>query len=203
MKKLLTLALGLVLTVSLAACSKTPAKNPSQSSSEIASVVSSETTSEAKYVEFYLEGLLEKVEVETVNGSVGNYEISINTDEFVLQKTETVDIFTRKDKSLLEADFCISKYSEADPDEFISNMKKQFNADYEFCSATKDIKIGKYNATEVLFQGNLRDKQYCKTCFLVDCGKEQFLIEAHYTMEMFEGLYVQMVAYFNTFTYLG
>lgn len=152
------------------------------------------------YVTVFREGEASEIPVETVRGTVGDYLIAIDPEYFVFTSHETVDMFSYENwDDDMAVFFCISNYAKEDPEEFISDVIQQHDQMYQGIDLG-DTTIGGYPATAVYLRDYRENPAYQKHVFLIQCGSENYVLEAQFTHEMYEGLYAIMQALFDTFT---
>lgn len=152
------------------------------------------------HVEVFREGEVSQIPVETVMGTVGDYLIANDPEYFVFTAHETVDMFSHENWSGdMAVYFCISDYAKNDTDEFISDIIRQYGSLYRAIDL-EDTTIGGYPATAVYLRDYRENPAYQNHVFLIQCGDENYVLEAQFTAEMYEGLYAIMWALFDTFT---
>ena len=158
--------------------------------------------SEQQYIEVTREGFTEKIPVETVKGTVGDYTIANDPELFDYHPTETVDLFEYKyDFDGGDVYFAISDYYGTDRQEFVYSTVEQFGKEYESYSVA-ETKIAGYNAVKVCFNNDKTNRDFQKEIIMVDCGEQQYLFETSFLFEMYEGAYVIMTELFDTFKIL-
>lgn len=188
----------LVLCMVLAGCASSAG-----SAGESSSVTAMPTTQipETGFVEVTREGETRQIPVVFVDGTVGSYTIATDPEYFTFTSHETVDMFAYESwQGEQPVYYAISAYSNAyDAEQFVADCLTQFEALYTSCS-TETLTVGGYDATLIRFTGYREAAEYCRHIYLLDCGDSRYLIEAEFTMEMYEGLYAIMRALFDTFT---
>ena len=152
------------------------------------------------YVEVFREGEVSKIPVETVRGTVGNYLIAMEPEYFVFTPRETADFFTYENwPGDMAVYFCISGYAETDPQVFLEDMIGLNDQLYQAVNI-EETTIGSYPATAIYLRDYQEDPAYQKHIFFIRCDSGNYLLEAQFTSEMYEGLYAIMQALFDTFT---
>lgn len=152
------------------------------------------------YVEVFREGEASNIPVETVRGTVGDYLIAIDPEYFVFTPHETVDMFSYEDwGGDMAVFFCISDYTGNDPDGFTSDVIQQYGSSYQGIDLA-DTTIAGYPATAVYLRDHRENPAYQNHIFLIQCGSKNYILQAQFVAEMYEGLYAIMRALFDTFT---
>lgn len=150
-----------------------------------------------EYVEVSREGEVSRIPVVTVDGTVGNYRIAMDPEYFTFLPGETADLFSCEIWDG-EVYFAISAYHGGDTQQFLNDIIDQFGRMYKAVDV-EDVTIGGYPSTGVYLRQNKNEPDFNKHIFLIDCGDAQYILEAQFTTEMYEGLYAIMRALFDTF----
>ncbi len=199
MKKILLWSLILTLLVSLAACkpSEPVHTDPQESSTP---PESSDATEESVpedsvvTIRFSREGEITELQVPMVEGTVGNYRIATNPELFQLNSMENVDVF---EYTLWQRQppvyYAVSYLAGMSADAAAQGLVLQNDGEQR-----EDEALGAYMAKVVTVSGV--DAQMSQTHFyLIDHAGGCYMIETRFTLEMYEGLFPQMRALFDTF----
>ncbi len=205
MKKILLWTLILTLLVSLAACKPSePVHTDPQESAEPSESSTPPESSDATEesvpedsvvtIRFSREGEVTELQVPMVDGTVGNYRIATNPELFRHESVENVDVF---EYTLWQSQppvyYAVSYLAGMSADTAAQGLALQNDGEQ-----VDDEMIGAYSAKVVLVSG--ADAQMSQTFFyLIDHAGGCYMIETHFTLEMYEGLFPQMRALFDTF----
>ena len=154
------------------------------------------------YIEFSREGEVSRVPVEIVRGSFGNYSIATDPEYFTYTAGDGVDRFAYDAwNGELTVYYCVYMNNEFTMQQLADGLMHQNSDSYEN-SMTEQIQLGDYAATALYFDGYSGYSDYCMHFYLIESNDGCFVIETQFTREMYEGLYAQMRALFDTFTML-
>lgn len=182
----------LMMALSLVGCAK---RNPgSAAGPETTTPADTAVKDDIVYITFYREGEGTTIPVTMVDGITGNYRIATNPEIFRKYSSENSDVF---------------HYTlwENQPDVYYSvtydshtTAKAQANSLLEKHNGatSENVKIGGYDAIAVYASDSdaFMTQQHF---YLIDHNGGCFLIETRFVMEMYEGLFPQMRALFDTF----
>ena len=151
------------------------------------------------FVEVFREGERSQIPVEIVQGTVGSYTIAMDPEYFTFHPQETVDLFSYDAWTEGPGVFyAVSDYrDDVDLLQFVADTTNQYAPLFTSCS-TQEITLAGFPATAIYLESFLLDADYQYHIFLVNCQGNYYLIEASFTMEMYEGLYAIMQACFET-----
>ena len=151
------------------------------------------------YVEVFREGEADQIPVEIVRGTVGNYTIAMDPEYFTFYSQETVDLFSYDAWTDAPGVFyAVSDYrDDVDPQQYLADAIAQYAPLFNSYS-TQEVTLAGFPATAIFLEGFLMDPSYQYHSYLVNCDGNYYLIEASFTMEMYEGLYAIMRACFET-----
>ena len=196
MKQMVCILLALFNVLSLVGCASTGGRGSATSAATAAATTEAPKTG---FVEVMREGESQQISVVFVDGGVGSYTIAMDPEYFTHSHQETADIFAYEAwPGTHPVYYAISAYTGAyDAETFLADSVAQFESLYT-AYTTSDTTLAGYPATVICFDGLREAPEYCRHIYLVDCGDARFLIEAEFTLEMYEGLYAIMRALFNT-----
>ncbi len=174
-----------------------PATQPAVQPAEITQA----TEPQQFYVEVFREGEASQIPVEIVRGTVGNYTIAMDPEYFTFYPQETVDLFSYDTWTDGPGVFyAVSDYQDdVDLQQYVAETTAQYAPLFDSCS-TQEITLAGFPATAIYLENFLLDPDYQYHIYLVNCQGNYYLIEASFTMEMYEGLYAIMRACFDTMT---
>lgn len=179
----------LMMALSLAGCAK---RNPESDTTgpEPTTTVASETVS----ITFYREGEGTTITVPMVTGSTGNYRIATNPEIFRKYSSEDSDVFWY---TLWESQpniyYSVTYYPDATAQFMESSLLNKYTG-----ATSEEVKVGQYDAICVSISNSdqFRSQQHF---YLIAHNDGCFVIETQFIMEMYEGLFPQMRALFDTF----
>ncbi len=203
MKKWICAVLAVIMMLSLAACASRQGSTAGGAAPEVTPEPTPEPTPEAitpdtVSITFYREGEGTTLSVPMVDGYNGMYRIATNPEIFRHEANASSDVFWY---TMWEGQPNIY-YSVS----YIPDMTAEFMADgllHQNDGATSEkVKIGQYDAIAVYASknDNLMTQQHF---YLIPHGSGCFMIETQFVMEMYEGLFPQMQALFDTFVIVG
>ncbi|MGM9600296.1 MAG: hypothetical protein ACI3W5_01755 [Faecousia sp.] len=178
----------LMMALSLAGCAKRNSESAA-TGPEPTTTVAPETVS----ITFYREGEGTTIAVPMVTGSMGNYRIATNPEIFLMDTEDGSDIFRY---TLWEGEpdiyYSVSYYPDTTAQAASSLLNKYSGA------TSEEVKVGQYDAICVSISDSdrFRSQQHF---YLIAHNDGCFVIETQFIMEMYEGLFPQMRAIFNTF----
>lgn len=194
MKRLLALIAAFLLTTALCACNSTGnTTDPTPKPTGLSSVPSQ--------IEVMREGEVSNIDVETVNGVIGNYAIAMDPTYFVFQVLDDMDYFWYEawgeDTPVY---YSVRPYEGTyDPARFISEVKTNHADRYASCTSEETV-IAALNATVVRLSGCTAAPDFNRVVILLNSGEQLYVLETEFTTEMAEGLYPIIMASLNTFT---
>ncbi len=202
MKRWICAVMAVMMMLSLAACASRNGQSNSQgSASETTAAPVITTTPEATTpvpdtvsITFYREGEGTTLTVPMVAGHTGNFRIATNPELFRHESSGGSDIFWY---TLWEGQpniyYCISYNPDMTAEYMESGLLHQNEG-----ATSERIKIGQYDAIAVYASQNdhyLTQRHF----YLIPHGTGCFMIETQFVQEMYEGLFPQMRAMFDTF----
>ncbi len=160
--------------------------------------VDAEIEFEKSYIEVSREGVVEKIPVETLR--VVNFDTTIATapEYFSYSVFENIDTFTYdawEDGTSVYYD--IYADNTHTPEQLADLLQRDYTDSYKSVM-TENTRVGSYDAVAVYCDGNNIAPDYNTHYFIIPTNSGCIVIEAHFTNEMYEGLYQIMLALFNT-----
>ncbi len=168
---------------------------PEQDDNEI---TDAEIEFEKSYIEVSREGVVEKIPVETLR--VVNFDTTIATapEYFSYSVFENIDTFTydawEDGTSVYYEIYADNTHT---PEQLADLLKKDYTDSYKSVM-TESTRVGSYDAVAVYCDGNNIAPDYNTHYFIIQTNSGCIVIEAHFTNEMYEGLYKIMLALFDT-----
>ena len=155
-----------------------------------------------EYVEVSREGQIEQIPVEIAHGMAGDYTIAYAPEYFVYYPSEYADTFSC-DGWEQEQRVYYSVYTNHDfsSQQLVDGLILQNGGNYDECR-TEQLMLGGYDATAVYFD-SYSAEIYPMHFFVIESSDGCYVIEAQFSVEMYEGLYAIMRACFDTFTMVG
>ncbi len=198
MKRLSVIVLTLVLALSLAACAQRKQQNIGVASrSTTPDSTSAETTAspDIVYITYYREGEGATIPVTMIDGKSSNYRIATNPEIFRQETWGNSDVFWY---TLWEGQpniyYSISYHPTMTAEYMEAGLLHQNDG-----ATSEKVKVGQYDASVVRTSKNdhfLTQQHF----YLIPHGTGCFMIETQFIIEMYEGLFPQMRALFDTFT---
>ncbi len=208
MKRWICAVMAIVMMLSLFACASrnaestagdtTPQPTPEVTTPEATTTVpNTSATPDMVSITFYREGQGTTLSVPMVTGSAGNFRIATNPELFRQESSNGSDVFWY---TLWEGQPNIYYSVSYNPDMTAEYMEGGLLHQNDGATSKK-VKIGQYNAIAVYAS---KDDQFMtqQHFYLIPHGTGCFMIETQFVMEMYEGLFPQMRALFDTFVIL-
>ncbi len=208
MKKYAWFIAAIVLVLSMAACKNFEANTPGNTTAVLldpttppaTTATQPEPTGDANVVSitFSREGVESTIPVTMIDGSNGLYRIATNPEIFRMESFNGSDTFWY---TLWEGQpniyYSVSYHADMTTEYMEGGLLHQNDG-----STSEKVKIGQYDAIAVYTSKN--DQWSTQQHFyLIPHNGGCFLIETQFVMEMYEGLFPQMRAIFDTFEILG
>lgn len=198
MKKLLVLAM--ILALGMTACGRQNGVAPTTAAEAMATAPQATTTPAATddpdrvYISLCREGVASTIPVTMVNGTVGSYRIATNPEIFRMESGGGTDTFwyTRWEGQP-NIYYSVSFNRDMTAEEMEAGLLHQNEG-----ATSQRVKVGQYDAIAVYASENdsfLTQRHF----YLIPQGSGCYMIETQFTMEMYEGLFPQMRALFDTF----
>ncbi len=200
MRRLSAFALSLLLTLSMTSCAQRDHReigvaNPSTTPASSAVVAESTADPDIVYITFYREGEGTTIPVTMLDGKDGRYRIATNPEVFHRESWGSSDVFwyTPWDGQP-KIYYSVSYHPDTTAEYMKDGLLHQHNG-----ATSEAVKIGQYDATVVRVSKNdqLLTQQHF---YLIAYHSGCYVIETQFVFEMYEGLYPQMRALFDTFT---
>ncbi len=202
MKKGMIWSLILMLLLSMTACRPvqtdsvpTESEKPQPTQTDMPEESTQEAEADTVTIRFSREGIVTELEVPMLDGIDGTYRIATNPELFTRQSIAGLDVFQY---NLWEGKpgvyYSVSYISGMSAEVAAQELVLQNDGEH-----AADEQVGGYTAKVVTISGV--DVAMSQTHFyLIDHKDGCYMIETHFTMEMYEGLFPQMRALFDTFT---
>ncbi len=206
MKKLSILVM--LLALGLAGCARQNAANPTtdqmaatppvqETTPDVTTVPAATADPDQVYISFSREGIVSTIPVTMVDGTVGSYRIATNPELFRMESYGSSDSFWY---TLWEGQpniyYSVSIHPDMTAEDVEAGLLHQNDG-----ATSERVKIGQYDAIGVYTSENdpLMTQRHF---YLIAHGNGCYMIETQFVMEMYEGLFPQMRALFDTFTIL-
>lgn len=165
---------------------------------DINEIVDGESEWEQGYIEVSREGVVDKIPVEILRVVNFDTTIAMDPEYFTHSVYEGVDTFTY-DAWEGKADVYYSLYPDYNhtAEEFAGLLQEYYTDSYRSV-LTENTRVGSYDAVAVYCDGNNIIPDYNMHYFLIPIDDGCVVIEAQFTIEMYEGLYKVMLALFDT-----
>jgi len=165
---------------------------------DINEIVDGESEWEQSYIEVSREGVVDKIPVDTVRVVISDTTIATAPEYFTYSVYEGVHTFSYdawEDGTSVYYDV----YADViHTPEQLADLLQQNYADSYSSVMTENTRVGSYDAVAVYCDGNNIVPDYNTHYFLIPTDYGCIVIEAHFTFEMYEGLYQIMRALFDT-----
>lgn len=153
---------------------------------------------EQGYIEVSREGVVDKIPVETVR--VVNFDTTIATapEYFTYSVCDGVDTFSCDAWENGTSVYYSVYINNAFTPEKLADILQQHYTDSYRTVMTENTRVGSYDAIAVYCDGNNLIPDYNMHYFIIPTDDYCVVIEAQFTIEMYEGLYKVMLALFDT-----
>ncbi|MBR4067984.1 MAG: hypothetical protein IKK08_05070 [Clostridia bacterium] len=194
-KGTLLLALALCLLTVFAAVAETVEFCPATGSG---TVTDAEAEWEQRYIDVSREGVVDRIPVETVRVINFDTTIAMDPEYFTHSVRDGIDTFTYDAwQDEREVYYSVYLVEGSCPSDLCDELYNCY-ADSYACRNVTAVKVGSYDATAVLFDGENASPTYQRHFFLIPVDDGCIVIEAQFNFEMYEGLYRIMCALFDT-----
>lgn len=157
-----------------------------------------ESELEQGYIEVSREGVVDKIPVETVRILASSSTIATAPEYFTYSVCDGVDTFSCDAWEGGTSVYYSVYINNAFTPEKLADILQQHYTDSYRTVMTENTRVGSYDAVAVYCDGNNLIPDYNMHYFIIPTDDGCVVIEAQFTIEMYEGLYKVMLALFDT-----
>ena len=191
---LLALALCLLAAFAAVAAAETGELCPADGSEAVADA---EAEWEQGYIDVSREGIVDRIPVETVRVINFDTTIAMDPEYFTYSVRDGIDTFVYDAwQGEREVYYSVCHVADSCPSDLCEALYQSYSGSYAAVNVLA-VKVGSYDATAVLFDGENACPTYQRHFFLIPVEDGCIVIEAQFDFEMYEGLYRIMLSSFD------